>query len=61
MIFRKTERRRYGTCFILAVGALATVGAITVVRHGKQIVKNAGGKMKSFFQKEKDSCPVECD
>ena len=59
MLFRKTERKRYGTCFILAVGALATVGAITVVRYGKQMVKDASGKMKSLLQREGCSCPVE--
>ena len=59
MFFRKTERKRYGTCFILAVGALATVGAITVVRYGKQMVKDAEGKVKGLLQKKSCSCPTE--
>ena len=57
MFFRKTERKRYGTCFILAVGALATVGTITVVRYGKQMAKDVGGKVKGFLQKKTCSCP----
>ena len=59
MFFRRTERKRYGACFVLAVGALATVGAITVVRYGKQMVKDVGGKVKSIFKKENCSCAIE--
>ena len=59
MMFRRTERKRYGACFILTVGALATVGAVTVVRYGKQMINTAGGKIKDFLKKEKCACPVD--
>ena len=59
MFFRKTERKRYGACFILAVGALATVGAITVVRCGKQMVDDAGCKIKNWLNKDKCMCQTE--
>ena len=58
MFFRKTERKRYSACFVLAVGALATVGAITVVRHGKQMAGSVGGKIKDWLNKDKCMCPV---
>jgi len=54
MFFRRTDRKRHGACFILAVGALATVGAISVIRYGKQVMKGTGSKIKSFLKK--DSC-----
>ena len=59
MFFRKTERKRYGACFILAVGALATVGAITVVRYGKQMVGDAGCKIKDWLNNDKCMCQTE--
>ena len=59
MFFRKTERKRYGTFFILAVGALATVGAISVVKYGKQMVRDAGSKVKDWLNKDKCVCPVD--
>ena len=59
MFFRKTERKRYGACFILAVGALATIGAISVVRYGKGMIKDAGGKIKDILKKDKCMCPVD--
>ncbi len=59
MFFRKSERKRHSACFILAVGALATIGAISVVRYGKQVLGDAGGKIKDWLKKDKCMCPVD--
>lgn len=58
MFFRRTERKRHSACFILAVGALATIGAISVVRYSKQMIGDAGCKIKAFMKKDKCTCPV---
>ena len=51
MFFRKTERKRHSVCAILTIGALATIGAITVFKNGKQMLANAGCKIKGIFGK----------
>ena len=49
MFFRKTERKSHSMGAILLVGALAAVGAVTVVKCGKQIANDAMTKMKGFL------------
>ncbi len=51
LFFRKTERKKHSVCAILTVGALATIGAITVMKNGKQILKTAGCKIKGMLGK----------
>ena len=52
MFFRKTERKSHSMGAILLVGALAAVGAVTVVKCGKQIANDAMTKMKGFLKKD---------
>lgn len=59
MFFRKTERTKHSTCLVLAVGALATIGAISVVRYGKQMINGVEGKIKNIFKKGNFPCAVE--
>lgn len=59
MFFRKSERKRHGVCLILAVGALATIGAISVVRYGKEMIGDVGCKMKAWLKKDKCTCMVD--
>ena len=58
MFFRKTERKRHSACVILTIGALATIGAISVVKDGKQMINELGKKVKSFLKKDGCECPT---
>lgn len=51
MLFKKTERKKHGACVILAVGALATIGAVSITRCGKQMVNEVCCKVKGIFKK----------
>lgn len=51
MFFRKTERKSHSACAILTIGALATIGAITVFKKGKQMFRNTGCKVKGILGK----------
>ena len=59
MFFRKTEQKKHSVVAILAVGALAAVGAVTVTKCAKQVVNDMMCKMKTIFKKEDCSCPIE--
>ena len=61
MFLRKTERKRHSVCVILTIGALAAVGAITVTRSGKQILREATSKIKGFFKKDSCECQIDRD
>jgi len=56
MFFRRTERKSHGTCVILAIGALAAIGAASIAKNGKQMISNACNKMKSLVSKDKCMC-----
>ena len=51
MLFKKSEPRRWHPCLVIAVGALAVVGAVTVTNAAKQMVEGIKSKMKSMWQK----------
>ncbi|MBO7303599.1 MAG: hypothetical protein J6V09_00045 [Clostridia bacterium] len=57
MLFKKSERKKHGIGAILAVGALAAVGAVSITKCGKRMIGDAVCKVKSFFQKKE--CPCE--
>lgn len=59
MFFRKTERRKHSVVAILAVGALATVGAVTVGKYAKRAANDMICKIKTVFKSEECACPVE--
>ena len=59
MFFTRPERKRHSALATLIVGALATVGAITLIKNGKESLKNAGCKIKSFFGNDMNL--TECD
>ena len=52
MLFGKSERKKHTAPVILTVGALAAIGAISITRSGKQMVKNTVAKAKNLFNKE---------
>lgn len=59
MLFRKTEHRRMHPYVVLAVGTLAMIGAVTVVKESKKTAKCMKDKMTSMFVGEKsDECAV---
>ena len=62
MFFRKNERKSHNMGAILLVGALATVGTVTVVKYAQQVANDTMAKVKGFLKKE--SCKMnmtECD
>lgn len=61
MFFRKNERKSRGTCVILAIGALAAIGAVSITRTGKQMLNEACCKVKGFFAKTKSMCPTDTE
>ena len=52
MFFGKTERKTRTAPVILTVGALAAIGAVSITRSGKKMIKNGVDKVKGFFSKE---------
>ena len=52
MIFGKSERKKHTAPVILTIGALAAIGAVSITRSGKQMVKNTVTAAKNLFNKE---------
>ena len=52
MLFGKSERKKHTAPVILTIGALAAIGAVSITRSGKQMIKNTVSKAKSLFNKE---------
>ena len=46
----KTERKRKSGVLIMAVGAMAAVGAVSIVRGAKKMVKGAGDRVRGFLR-----------
>jgi hypothetical protein len=61
MFFRKPEQKKHSACLILAVGALAAIGAMSITRCGKEAINEMCCKVKKFFKKEKSMLPCEMD
>ena len=59
MFFRKTERKKHSAFVIMAIGALAAVGAVSITKCGKQILCEARNKVMGFFKKDGDSCSLQ--
>ena len=53
MYYRRNGRKKYSCCVILAIGALAAVGAVTVTKSGKKIMSEALTKAKGLINKGK--------
>jgi len=52
VIFGKSERKKHTAPVILTIGALAAIGAVSITRSGKQMVKNTVTAAKNLFNKE---------
>ena len=52
MIFGKSERKKHTAPVILTIGALAAIGAVSITRSGKQMLKNTVTAAKNLFNKE---------
>ena len=46
----KTERKRKSGVLVMAVGALAAVGAVSIVRGAKKMVKGASDRVRGFLR-----------
>jgi hypothetical protein len=57
MFFGKSERKRSSAVPILVVGALALVGAVSITKKGKALVRGAASKLKGMMGKD-DSCSI---
>lgn len=56
MFFGKNERKRSSAIPILVVGALAFVGAVSITKKGKAVVRSATAKIKNMMGKDETSC-----
>lgn len=52
MFFGKSERKKTSVLPILVVGALAFVGAVSLTKKGKAVVKNTAAKVKRMMGKD---------
>ena len=52
MFFGKSERKRSSVLPILAVGALALVGAVSITKKGKAIIRGCASKVKNMMGKD---------
>ncbi len=59
MFLKKSEQKKSSSCVILAVGALAAIGFMTVTGKGKNMIKSIKNKMRSMFMGEGCSCPIQ--
>lgn len=55
MIFGRTEQKRMSPYVALAVGALAFVGAVSIVKSAKDMMRCGCEKIKSVIRPEKYS------
>ncbi len=55
MLHRKCEQKRYPSCVILALGALAAVGVYSMMRCGRSCFSSMKCKMDSMLSKAKSS------
>ena len=55
-MFGKSERKRRNPTLTLAVGALAAIGAVSIVKCGKKIAGEVGRKMKAIIRGASDEC-----
>ena len=58
-MFGKAENKKTRAKGAVTVGALAAVGAISIMKKGKKLVKNMGKKVKDFFKGDKGECTCE--
>ena len=58
MFFRKNEQKKHSVCAILTIGALAAIGAVSIVKDGKQMLNGLACKVKGFLKKDTCECPT---
>lgn len=46
----KSERKKKNGVLVMAVGALATVGVVSIVRGAKRVVRCAGDRVRGFLR-----------
>ena len=51
MFFGKSDRKRHSALPVLVVGALALVGAVSITKKGKAVVRGATNKLKGMMGK----------
>ncbi len=49
MFFKKSEPKKRSSCVILTIGALATVGLISVTKCGKEMLRKVKGKISNMI------------
>lgn len=50
----KSERKKRNPALVMTVGALATVGVISIVRGAKRVMKTTGEKVKGLIRHADD-------
>ena len=56
MFFKKNERKTHNVRAILTVGALATIGAISIVKSGKKTASDLWCKFRGVFKSKDVVC-----
>ena len=54
-MFTKGERKKKNPTLVMTVGALAAVGAISIIRGAKRVMKSTGEKLKGLIHPACDS------
>lgn len=49
MFFKRKEHKGWHPCIVIAIGALAAAGAVSVAKEAKGIIMKAKDKMMSVF------------
>jgi len=53
-MFMKSERKKRNPALIMTVGALAAIGAASIIRGGKSLVRNIGCRVKGLISTAAD-------
>lgn len=59
MLIKKPERRRCHPCLIVAIGALAVIGAVSVTEKGKVWLSSKMARAKALISKRQSECGCE--
>ena len=59
MLLKKPERRRCHPCLVVAIGALAIIGAVSVAEKGKEWLSSKMARAKALISKRQMDCTCE--
>ena len=60
MFFGKSEKKRWNPGLVIAIGALAAIGTLTVIDRGRCALESIKSKLSGMVRGE-CACDCECD